>query len=199
MKIIGVTGGMGSGKSTVSRILLDLGAYVIDADRVAKQVLTKGSEALSELAGYFGAEIISEQGEPDTAKIAEIAFGNREMTEILNKVTHKYILEEIARRLEALKEQGENYIVVLDVPIPVEHGFLDVVDEVWVVTADKEKRIQRVMERSSLSYDDVIKRMDMQPDDSYYKSLADEIIENDGSVEELEKKIAVLFVQKKLR
>src|SRR5690606_12973208 len=137
----------------------DLGAYVIDADRVAKQVLTKGSGALSELAGYFGADIITGQGEPDTAKIAEIAFESPEKTEVLNKVTHKYILAEIARQLEVLKEQGENHIVVLDVPIPVKHGFLDVVDEVWVVTADKEKRIQRVLERSSLSYDDVIKRM----------------------------------------
>ena len=91
----------------------------------------------------------------------------------------------------------EAELAVLDVPIPVKNGFLDIVDEVWVVVADRKKRIDRIVKRNGLSYDEVINRLDSQMSDEEYMKIADRVIENNGTVEELEKKVAKLFVRQK--
>lgn len=197
MKIIGITGGIGSGKSTVSRILRDLGAAVIDADALAKNVTSGGSEALKELAEYFGDEIIDETGELDRKKLASIAFSDPVKLHALNSITHKYITERIAGAVETLRNAGKRDFIVIDAPIPVEKGFLDLADEVWVVTADRETRIKRVMERSELTYEEVISRINSQMRDDEYLRIADEVLNNDGTVEELEQVVVKLFLQKK--
>ncbi|MGI6669593.1 MAG: dephospho-CoA kinase [Acetivibrionales bacterium] len=197
MKIIGVTGGIGSGKSTVSRILKDLGAAVIDADAVAKNVTQAGGTAIEELAGYFGNEIIKENGELDREKLASLAFADAEKLNALNSITHKYISEKIQETVESIKKSGKFAITVIDAPIPVEKGFLDLVDEVWVVVADKDSRIKRVMERSGFSHDEITARIDAQLSDEEYIRLADEVLYNNESMEELEQTVVRLFLQKK--
>lgn len=197
MNIIGITGGIGSGKSTVARILRVLGAKVIDADKIAREVTAKGQPALDEIVEYFGKDILNEDGELDRKKLGKIVFEDKEKLKVLNSITHKYVIERIINELERLKEENAN-IIVLDVPLPVEHGFLDVVDEVWLVTANKDTRIKRIMERSGLTYEEVIKRMEAQKSDEEYLKIADEVIYNDGSMEELESTVAKLYIQKKL-
>lgn len=197
MKIIGVTGGIGSGKSTVSRILKDLGAAVIDADAVARSVTKAGGEALKELAGCFGNEIINADGELDRTKLASVAFADDVKLHALNSITHKYISEKINKTVVSLKKLDKYDILVIDAPIPLEKGFLDLADEVWVVVADKNARIERVMERSGFSLDDVSARMAAQIGDEEYTGLADEVLHNNGSVEELEQAVVKLFLQKK--
>lgn len=197
MKIIGVTGGIGSGKSTISRILKDLGAAVIDADAVARSVTQAGGEAIKELADCFGNEIIDANGELDRAKLASAAFADDVKLRALNSITHKYISEKINETVLSLKKLGKFDIVVIDAPIPLEKGFLDLADEVWVVVADKNARIERVMERSGFSLDDVSARMAAQIGDEEYTRLADEVLHNNGSIEELEQAVVKLFLRKK--
>lgn len=194
MRIIGITGGIGSGKSTVSQILRDLGAKIIDADKIAKEIVFKGGVVLKELIEFFGSQILDESGGLDRKKLGEIVFNNPEKLEVLNKITHKYIVERIFKDLEKAKKEGKWDIVVVDAPLPVKHGFMDAVDEVWVVTADKETRIKRIMERNGLTYEEALSRISSQLKDSEYLEIADVVIPNDGSIEDLEKSVVKLFI-----
>lgn len=197
MKIIGVTGGIGSGKSTVSRILSDLGAKVLDADRIAREVVKKGGEALDELKMTFGNEILDSMGELDRKKLAAIVFSDAEKLKTLNRITHKYVASKIKNEVHRLRKEGKTEIVVIDVPLPVKEGFRDVADVIWTVTADRETRIKRVMARSSVTREEVERRMNAQYSEDSYVSLADIVIKNDGSIEDLEKKVAKLYVEAK--
>ncbi len=197
MKIIGVTGGIGSGKSTVSGALRDLGAAVVDADVLARSVTAVGGKAYEELVGYFGKDILSDKGEIDRAKLAQIAFHDKVKQHALNCITHKYIVEKIRDTVELLNHSGKWDIVVIDAPIPLEKGFLDLADEVWVVTAEQEKRIERVMARSGFTREDVIDRIHSQMREEEYLKLADEVLYNNGSLDELEQAVVRLFLHKK--
>lgn len=197
MKVIGVTGGIGSGKSTVSRVLRDLGAAVIDADVLARNITSAGGKALGELVEYFGEEILDDDGELNRSKLASIAFSDKVKLHALNSITHKYIAEKIHETVKAFSASDKWDIIVIDAPIPIEKGFLDLVDEVWVVTVERETRIKRVMDRSGFTYEAVSNRIDSQPGDEEYLRIADEVIDNNGSVEELEQAVVKLFLQKK--
>lgn len=200
MKVIGITGGIGSGKSTVSRILQDLGAAIVDADKIAREVVHKGEQALNELVEYFGENILDENGELDRRVLADEVFGDIEKLKILNSITHKYIVQRMIEQVEKLKIEQINEIIVVDAPIPVEHGFMDIVDEVWVVTADRETRIKRIMERNEFTLEQANDRLNSQIRDEEYIKLADEVLVNNGSMEEIENSVAKLFVKlKKLR
>jgi len=197
LKVIGITGGIGSGKSTVSRIIYDLGARIIDADIITRQVTRKGEKAYNEIVEKFGPEVVKSDGSLDRSRLAQIVFNDERKRMMLNEITHKYVAEEIYNKLERMREVDKPEIVVLDVPLPVEKGFLDVVDEVWVVVADEEKRIKRVMERSGLTREEVVERIRAQMSNEDYKRIADVVIENNGSIEELEQKVVKLFIQRK--
>jgi len=197
LKIIGVTGGIGSGKSTVSSTLRDLGAAVVDADVISRSVTVSGGRAYEELVEYFGSEIVSESGEIDRAKLASIAFNDKVKLHALNCITHKHVADKIHDTVEFLKSSGKWDIIVIDAPIPVERGFLDLADEVWVVVADLDVRISRVVERSGLTVEEVKERIASQLREDQYISIADETIFNNGSVEELEQVVVKLFLQKK--
>ncbi|NLV35931.1 MAG: dephospho-CoA kinase [Clostridiaceae bacterium] len=197
MKIIGVTGGIGSGKSTVSRTLRDLGAAVIDADVLAKNITGTGGRAFNELVEYFGKDILDDDGELDRSKLASIAFGDKVKLHALNSITHKYIADKIHETVQALSDSDKWDIIVIDAPLPIEKGFMDLADEVWVVTAKRETRIKRVMDRSGFTYEAVSERIDSQLRDEEYLRIADEVVENNGTVEELEQAVVKLFLQKK--
>ncbi|WP_010252504.1 dephospho-CoA kinase [Acetivibrio cellulolyticus] len=182
MRIIGVTGGIGSGKSTVSKILASFGAHIIDADRLAKEIVEKGQNALNEIVDYFGPSVLNAEGNLDRKKLSHIVFKDKNKLEILNNITHNNVAQKIIERLDSL---DDNETAVVDAPIPIKHGFLDVVHEVWVVTADKEVRIKRVMERSGLTYNEVEDRINSQLSDDFYKSISNTVIINNGTVEEL--------------
>ncbi len=195
MKVIGVTGGIGSGKSTVSRALRALGAAVIDADVLARNITSPGGKAFEELVEYFGKEILDDNGELNRSKLASIAFSDKVRLHALNSITHKYIAEKIYEAVEAFNVSDKWDILIIDAPIPIEKGFLDLVDEVWVVTAQRETRVKRVMDRSGFTYEAVSERMDSQPGDEEYLRIADKILDNNGSVEELEQAVVKLFLQ----
>lgn len=192
MIIIGITGGIGSGKSTVSRLLGEQGAAIIDADLIARQIVEKGQPALQELEDFFGPEILDGKGELDRKKLAGLVFGDETKLAVLNEITHRYVAERIIESVARYRQRGIS-LVAVDVPLPVKYGFLDVVDEVWVVTADQETRIQRVAERSGMTRDEALNRIRMQMSDAQYRELADRIIENNGSLEELREAVTRLL------
>lgn len=193
VRVIGVTGGIGSGKSTVSRILYDLGARVIDADLIAREVTSKSGKAYEEILDYFGREILDEKENIDRKKLAGIVFKHFDKLKVLNRITHKYITENILKTLERLKNDDESDVVVIDAPIPIEHGFIDVTDEIWVVTADIETRVKRIMERNGFTREEALNRINSQWKNEDYLKIADEVIYNNGSIEELEKTVVKLF------
>jgi len=197
LKIIGVTGGIGSGKSTASSALRDLGAAVIDADIIARNVTAPGGKAFDELVEYFGKQIVTEEGELNRGLLAELAFADKVKQHALNCITHKYIVEKIYDTIEILRNNNKYDIAVIDAAIPLEKGFLDLADEVWVIMADRETRIKRVMDRSGYTYEDVVRRIEAQPTDEEYKKIADEVIYNNGTPEELEQAIVRLYLHKK--
>jgi dephospho-CoA kinase len=197
LRIIGVTGGIGSGKSTVSLVLRDLGAAVIDADSVARAITVKGGKALEELISYFGNGILDSNGELNRKTLADIVFNDQVKLHALNAITHKHIIMRIKDSIESIKSSGKNDVIVLDAPIPLENGFIDLVDEVWVVASDRDIRIKRVMDRSGLTYDEILSRINAQIKDEEYLKSADEVIYNNGSIEELEKTAVKLFIQKR--
>ena len=190
MRIIGVTGGIGSGKSTVSKILASFGAQIIDADRLAKEIVNKGEKALDEIVDSFGASVLDSEGNLDRKKLSDIVFKDKHKLENLNKITHSHVAQKIIEKINSL---NDNEVAVVDAPIPIKHGFLDVVNEIWAVTADKEVRIKRVMERSGLTYNEVEDRINSQLSDDFYKSISETVIINNGSVEELRQQVVKYY------
>jgi dephospho-CoA kinase len=199
LKIIGVTGGIGSGKSTVSRILEDLGAVILDADKISQEVMLPEGEAFEEVINYFGKEYLDENNQLDRKKLAQLVFNNPNKLEILNKISHKHIVNRILQGIEQKTIEGYGGVIVIDAPIPLEHGFLDIVDEVWVVDADKDIRVNRVIKRSNMTYEEALKRVNSQLKQSDYLAIADEVIDNNGSIEDLEQNVVKLFLHKNLR
>jgi len=196
MRIIGVTGGIGAGKTLVSSILKEFGAVVIDADRLARDVVEKGKPAYEKIIKEFGPEILDDNLDIDRKKLGQIVFSNPSRRLKLEEIVHAEVVDCIFRKLDELRQNDYNGLVVLDVPIPVRHGFQDVADEIWVVTASEETRIKRVQERSGLDREEVIRRMQSQLSQEDYTALADVIIENEGSREALKKKVEDLLDKK---
>jgi len=193
MLIIGVTGGIGAGKSSVSAILKELGAIVLDADLISRQVAEPYKPAWLEIKKSFGDDFIRDDNTLDRKKLADEVFSSKEKRLLLERIIHKEVIAVIKEKLAALKENGYTGTVVLDVPIPVREGFLDTVDRVWVVVSDDEIRINRLMKRSNMSRQEAVARMSSQMSQDEYIALAHEVIENNGGREELEKKVMNLY------
>jgi len=193
MLIIGVTGGIGAGKSSVSAILKELGAIVLDADLISKQVVEPYKPAWLEIKKTFGDGFIRKDNTLNRKKLADEVFASKEKRLVLEKIIHEEVIAEIKTQLAKLRENGYTGTVVLDVPIPVKEGFLDIADRVWAVVSDDEIRINRIMKRSNMSREEAEARMSSQLTQDEYKALADEVIENNGSIAELKDHVKDLY------
>jgi dephospho-CoA kinase len=141
--IIGVTGGIGAGKSSVSSILRELGAVVLDADQISREVTEPGKQAWQQIIKAFGNDVLMPDQRLDRKKLAGIVFRSRQKRLLLENIIHREVTEIMKRQIDALKNQGFDGVIVLDVPIPVKKGFQDTVDQIWVVTCHDEERIRR--------------------------------------------------------
>lgn len=193
MIIIGVTGGIGAGKSSISAILETLGARVLDADLISKQVVAPNTKAWLEIRKAFGKEVFKRDGTLDRKKLAIIVFTSEKKKRLLESIIHKEVVAIIRENIDTMREGGYKGTVVLDVPIPVEEGFLDTVDRVWVVVSDNEIRLNRIMIRGGISREDAENRIKSQHSQDEYKELAHDVIENNGSIEELRYKVEELY------
>lgn len=176
--IIGITGGIGSGKSTVCNILKEYNFEVIDADKVARDIVQKGSKTLDKLAEAFGKGILNQQGNLDRKKLGNIVFNNSEKLNILNNITHP----EVAKELNKLIKEIPSKNIALEVVIPNKECFFDIVDTVWSVVSQKELRIKRIMQRNNISEEEAISRINSQKNDNYYIEIADHIIYNNKDI-----------------
>lgn len=196
MYIIGLTGGTGSGKGVVSASLKKRNGYVIDCDKIAHEIIAVGMPAYYELVKFFGNDILSNNNGIDRKKLADTAFSNKEKHDFLNECTHKYICIEIYKNIEIAKNSNGIYkFVVIDAPLLIEGGLIDICDTLWVVYADKEVRLKRIMERDNITYEQGNNRISMQMDWDELKNYADEIIDNSNGIDEVESQVEKLFLK----
>jgi dephospho-CoA kinase len=181
MRRIGLTGGIGSGKSTVAAILADLGARVIDADAIAREVVAPGTDGLDALVDAFGPGILTSEDSLDRAALAEIVFSNPEARETLNGITHPRIA---ARTAELIAQLPDDAILVHDVPLLAELQMQDAYDVVVVVDAPDEIRVQRLIERG-LAEQDARARIAAQAPRQLRLAVADVVFDNTGNLSDL--------------
>lgn len=184
MKIIGLTGGIGSGKSTVSGYLREKGYKVSDADLIAHQITEPGTETLDELVSAFGNEILDSNGRLRRKYLASIVFTDAVSEKTLNRITHKGIKKQLEAEIEENRKNGER-LMFLEGPILFEAGVNRWCDYMWLVTADMDKRLQRVMQRDDASEEQVKQRIACQMSDEEKIRLSDEVLDNSGNREEL--------------
>lgn len=181
---VGLTGGIGSGKSTVCRILRDLGAWIVDTDAIAHRLTAPGGRALPAIAAQFGAEVIAGNGAMDRARMRERVFADPAQRRALEAILHPMIGEDTRAEAAAAPEGA---IVVFDVPLLVESGrWRDQVDRILVVDCPVETQIARVMQRNGWTADAVQRIIDQQASRAQRLAVADDVIVNDGlELEEL--------------
>jgi len=197
---IGLTGGIGTGKTEVSNILQTLGATVIDADEVAHSFYAPGMPVWQEIVDEFGESVLCANGEIDRAKLAGIVFADEKFLSRLNEIVHPKTRSEIERRLQLMVEGGKK-VVVIEIPLLVEsilngNSWGLIFDEIWVMSSDKKKVIQRVMNRNQLNEDSVLSRIDSQVSQKMRLSYADVVIDNEGTLAQLKQKVTSLWHQK---
>ena len=190
MRRVGLTGGIGSGKSTVASLLQEHGATVIDADAIARQVVEPGTATLAELVAEFGERIIRDDGSLNRGELAAIAFADRIATERLNEIMHPAIKAETARLLQAA---GDGAIVIHDMPLLLETGQQDLVDMVVVVDVPEDVQRERAVGQRGLSLDDVERRMAAQVIRSERLARADVVIDNSGTREDTARQVDALW------
>ncbi|MEG1559492.1 MAG: dephospho-CoA kinase [Clostridia bacterium] len=185
MKMIGLTGGIGAGKTTVARRLAALGAEIISADEISRTALFPNSPCIDKIYTVFGETVFSSDGVIDRKKLSGIVFNDKDALNKLNSIMHPYIIGEMKDIAFERKKSGTSEILLFDVPLLIETGFHEFVDEVWVVDAPMELKIKRVMERDFCSREDVLCRMNAQMSDDKKNAFATNIIMNCGDMETL--------------
>ena len=180
MKVIGLTGGTGSGKSVVSKSLAAAGAVVIDADKIAHEIILKGEPAYQEIVKYYGTGILDAKGNIIRRRLGEIVFHDAEKLAFLNQCTHKYICAEVDRQIAKAEKENTARAVILDAPLLLEAGLESRCDTVWVVYADPEVRAKRV------SYDLAKARIANQKSWEEYKESASVVIDNSKELAHLQ-------------
>lgn len=192
MLLIGLTGGIGSGKSSVSRLLADKGAVVIDADAITRELQEPGTPVFDAMVAHFGPSIVAADGTLDRQAVADLVFVDPEALAALGAIVHPEVGAEIARRLEA--EHGTDHVVVLDVPLLVESG-RDDLGALVVVDVDPEIAVRRLVKRRRMREDDVRARMANQVSRGDRVARADIVVDNSGSTEDLRSAVDALWVR----
>jgi dephospho-CoA kinase len=191
MKIIGLTGGIGSGKSAVASLLKELGAAVIDSDRVGHEVLNPGTPGWSEVVKNFGREILATDGAIDRRKLAGVVFNNPEALRKLNRIVHPRIENEVKSRLQTLREQKAD-VVVIEAALIGEAGWTSLAEQIWVVKSAPQITLKRLKERG-VSEAEARARMAAQKPAEEQVQHRLVIINNDGSLEDLKAGVKILW------
>jgi len=192
MKVIGLTGGIGSGKSTVAKYLEELGAYVLDADKLGHEVFQPDTPAWRDVVDAFGKDIVKPDGEIDRTKLGKMVFGKPGELEKLNRVLHSHITELAQNKLEQLKRRGAG-VVVLEAIRLIEGGWRPLVDEVWVTVASEVSILKRLKKRSGYSEEESLSRIRSQTSVADRKKHADVVIDTDCTLAELKAKVKELW------
>ena len=192
MKVIGLTGGISSGKSTVSRFLAELGAVILDADKVGHEAFKPDTEPWREVVAAFGRQILKPSGEIDREKLGEIVFGNPKLLSRLNQIMHPRMYDMVKSQLEEYRRQ-EVGVVVLEAALLLEANWTSLVDEVWVTAASESTVLKRLKEKSGLSEPESLARIRSQMSTEERIKRADVVINTDCRLDELKAKVKELW------
>ncbi|PKB73601.1 MAG: dephospho-CoA kinase [SAR202 cluster bacterium Io17-Chloro-G7] len=195
MLVIGLTGGIGTGKSEVTRLLQALGAMVINADQVGHEAYQPDSESWVEVVKAFGEDILGPNREINRQKLGAIVFGDSEQLAKLNRIMHPRMAGIVSVRLESLRDQGTE-VVVVEAALLYEAGWDSLVDEVWATDSPVETVMERLQARNGMSPEEVLKRIDSQMDRSERLRRAQVIVDNGGNVVDLEATIDGLWTSR---
>lgn len=189
MKVIGLTGGTGSGKSVVSRRLAQMGAVIVDADAISRQIVEVGKPAYEEIVAHFGQGILQEDGTIFRKKLGDIVFHDAAELTFLNQCTHTYIVAQMREEITQAKAEGTALCIVLDAPLLFEVGLDALCDQIWVVYASENVRAARVMMRDGISQESAMARIANQKIWNEYAERADLILDNSGDITQLEQQL----------
>lgn len=180
--LIGLTGGIASGKSVVSQMLSELGAIIVDADKIARDAVAKGSNGLAQVVAAFGTEILTEDGNLNRPALGARIFADEKLRETLNEIVHPIVRAESARLVDSAPQDA---VVVQDIPLLVETGQAGSFDLVLVVQAPKAERVRRMVEDRKLTREEAESRITAQATDEQRAAVADLVIDNSGTLDEL--------------
>ena len=189
VRVIGLTGGIASGKTTISNILKELGAIIIDADKIARKVVEKSSPALKDIEENFGRDVLFKNGRLDRKKLGNIVFNDTGSLKKLNEIIHPYIVEKIIDEINHYKKTYNNRVIILDAALLIELNLTDLVEEVWLIVVPEEMQLGRLVERDNISADQAQKRIDAQIPLEDKKKYADLIIDNSKDLTYLQAQI----------
>ncbi len=186
--VLGITGGYGTGKTTVARIFRSFGAKVIDADKIAHSLIKPGTTVYHKIIAIFGSRILKKDRSVDRAKLSEIVFNNHRLLERLNKIVHPAVIRVIKGQLSRAFQKA----VVLDVPLFFEAGLGYLVDKIIVVKLNRQEQLKRLLKKTSLTRQALLKRINAQMPLSDKARVADFVIDNSGTIEKTRKQVEKL-------
>ncbi len=192
MKVIGLTGGIGSGKSTVSQFLAELGAVILNADEIGHEAFKPDTETWRQVVAAFGRQIVTPDGNIDRKKLGNMVFDNAESLSQLNQIMHPRMYDMVKAQLEEYRQQ-KTRTVVLEAPLLLEAGWTSLVDEVWVTTAPEATVLKRLKERSGMSQAESLARIRSQLSSAERVRQADVIINTDCDLDELRSRVKELW------
>lgn len=193
MLLVGLTGGIGSGKSMVAQMFKQLGAYLIDADELAHKAVEPGHPVLNRIVEAFGPEILNPDGTLNRAKVGQQVFDSPEKREVLNSIVHPYVFMEEERQQKEITQKDPKAIVIFDAALLIETGSYQLMDKVILVTIDRQKQISRIMRRDGLSREDAVKRIGAQMPQAKKKSKADYLIDGGEPPESVEDRVRSIY------
>jgi len=193
--LVGLTGGIGSGKSLAAKFFEEQGAYIIDADQLCKDLVRPGQPALKEIVSFFGELILDSTGSLDREKLSDIIFQNPEKKSALEAILHPKVIEEEKKKYLDIKTIDPSAIVIIDAALLIESGNYKNVDKVIVVQSSEEHQVQRILSRGSLTHDQAAARIKNQMSLKEKKNYADFILDNESQPEDLRKRVQALYAQ----
>lgn len=193
MQVIGLTGGIATGKSTVSALLKTAGAVIIDADRIARQVVKKGSPAYRKIIEHFGETMLLPDGEINRSALGDIIFNDPQKKRLLNSIVHPHVRREQNRQLKNIEKKDPDAIVILDIPLLIETQTLGDLSEVIVVYAPEHIQVKRLMQRDNISKAAALARIRSQIPIEEKKDKATIVIDNSGTRENTRKQTLKVF------
>ena len=192
---VGLTGGIGTGKSTASILFKDLGAFIFDADKEAKRLLDTSEIIQKELITEFGTDILNGENKIHRAKLARVSFQDEEHQFILNSIIHPHIFQIIDKSFDKVSAKNKYPVFIVDGALIFESGLNNHLDYTIVITANMKHRMARVLENSNLSREDVLRRIELQWSDEEKVSLADFTLQNNGTEKELKAQIQKVYAK----
>lgn len=196
---IGLTGSIATGKSTVTNMLKELGAFVIDCDKTARDVVAPGTRGLAKIEEAFGKEAIAADGSMDRVYIGDLVFRNPEMKKRLENILFPLIFEALNEELLRLEREGATPVVFLDMPLLYEVKYDSYVDEVWLVYVPFEVQLSRLMKRNGYTKEEALLRIHSQMSVDKKKSLAQQVIDNSGTLEDTKEQVRSLWERLQMR